>query len=180
MIKKRNIVIVVASAFLLATVSYAQIIQTPFATETTQDIKEALVNIPERVPYGPEVQTLAGEQISLGSTTRDFSINREIYDDILNIQRIMLNLMEMVLNLGIKPETIDAVEINFNTLINMLTNAGIRYNFSSDFTILIRQLRDILADIKNAPRSADFMLIKVRMEVILAEVENALATKLVR
>lgn len=177
---QKLLTLLVASYFTLATFSFAQITQTPFATETDEDIKEALVNLPERVPYGPEVATLAGEQISLGSIKQDFAINQEIYDDILNIQRAMINLMEMILDVGIKPIKLTEIEFGFNAVITMLVNAGIRYNLSTNFAIQINQLRDILTAIKNAPPSSDFMLLKVQLETILAEIENILSTKLVR
>jgi len=178
--KKISITLLVAGCFTLATFAFSQITQTPFANETDEDIKEALVNLPERVPYGPEVATLAGQQISLGSLKQDFAINQEIYDDILNIQRAMINLMEMILNTGIKPSSLTDIEIGFSTVFTLLTNAGIRYNLSNNFAIQVSQLRNILNNIRNAPQSSDFMLLKVQLEVILAEIENILTTKLVR
>jgi hypothetical protein len=177
-LKNVMIIVVVASYFTLATLSFGQLTQTPFATETDEDIKEALVNLPERVPFGHEVATKAGEQISPGSDKSDYQLNQETYNDIYDLQRVLLSLMQMVLDAGIKPEILPRIEAGFGTAITLLTNIGVRYNLSSNFLIQVNQLRAIGNTIKNAPRSADFMLLKVQLEVMLAEIQNILATKL--
>ena len=164
--------------FLMLIVALASA-QSPFVTETPQDLEIAAVNYPERVSRGPEIRTLLGNQITPGTLPEDFRRNQQIYNDIAELNGHMNNLMQMVLNLGIQPTTIDNVQIAMNQLIQMITNAGIRYNFSSDFEIISNQLRGIMNELRAAPTNSYFMLFKARLEVIMAELENALKTKLV-
>lgn len=155
-------------------------LSTQFVKETPQDIEEAIANIPERVPTGNEVFTKAGQQLSPGSVPQDFRINKEIYNDLATIQAAMTELMQLVLNIGIKPTTLPDVQTKMKQVISLIARAGIRYNHETDFSETIKQLRQIMAEIESAPRTADFMLFKVRLEVILAEVENTLLLKLAK
>jgi hypothetical protein len=175
--------LVVAGPLLPATMLYPILQNTPFVTETIQDIKEAFDNIPQRVPYGPEVRTLAGQQISPGVVRSDFRANQEIYNDIFTIQQHMLTLMQMVLDAGKNPSLMPQIQAYMDDLIRLITNAGIKYNFS--FANKIQRLQEIMAELKATPRNAEavvspFMLLKVRLETILAELENALNTKFSR
>lgn len=153
--------------------------QNSFVTETRQDLDVAITNYPERVKLGPEVGTILGNQITPGSLPQDFRINQQIYNDIAEINGQMSNLMQMILNIPLQPTMIDNVEIGMDKFIQLLTNAGITYNQEDSFGTLKNQLLRIMGEIRGAPRTYYFMLFKARLEVIMAEIENALKTKLV-
>ena len=157
----------------------AQPITTQFIQETKEDIREAQVNIPERVPVGPDVFTRAGEQLSPGTTHQDLAINQEIYNDLSLLQGLMSVLMRFVLNVGIAPTNLAQAELQMRELITFIRKIAIRYRFENDFFNKIKQLTGIMIEIKNAPKNADYMLFKARLEVILSEIENALYTRLV-
>lgn len=153
--------------------------QSTFVTETRQDLEIAIDNFPERVKTGPEIRTILGYQITPGTLPRDFRINQQIYNDIAELNGQMNNLMQMILNIPVQPTIIDSVELNMNKFIQLLTNAGIRYNMAADFNTLRNQLVSIMTEIRGTPITAYFMLFKARLEVIMAEIENALRTKLI-
>jgi len=153
--------------------------QTPFVTETKEDLEVAAVNYSERVPRGPEVRTLLGNQITPGTIPQDFRINQQIYNDSAELNGHFNNLMQMVLNIGIQPTILFNVERGMNQLVQMITNAGIRYNMPSDFETIRDQLMRIMSEIRAAPLNYNFMLFKARLEVLMAEIENAIKTKLV-
>ena len=155
-------------------------VATSYIRETREDIQEALINFPERVPSGPEVRTNAGAQLTLGSVPRDFRINQEIYNDILILQSKMQKIVQLTLNLGIKPALLDEAKSSMNAFLTLLEKMGIRYGMRADFTLIQNELRQILQDISNAPQEADFMLFRPRLETVIAEIENALRTKFVR
>ena len=165
---------------IVSCLSADQNVSTSFIRETPEDIQEALVNFPERVPKGPEVKTIYGSQLTPGDLRSDLKINQQIFNDIAQFQITMAQLMQMVLTLGTNPTLLDAVQVNMNLLQTMLTNAGIRYNLVANFDILKRELAQIRAEIVGAPRTTDFMLFRPRLETILAVIENKLRTLLVR
>ena len=156
-----------------------QSVSTSFIRETREDIQEALVNFPERVPTGPEVRTMYGAQLTPGNVRSDLVVNQQIFNDIAQIQITLHQLMETILDLGIKPSLLDAVKVNMNLLMEMLTKAGIRYNLVANFDILKRELSQILVEVIQAPRTTDFMLFRPRLETILAIIENKLKTQLI-
>ncbi len=153
--------------------------QSPFVTETRQDLEIAIDNFPENVKGGPEVRTILGNQITPGTLPQDFRINQQIYNDIAELNGQMNNLMQQILNIPLQPTSIDNVQLNMNKFIELLTNAGIRYNMAADFTTLTNQLISIMSEIRGTPITAYFMLFKAKLEVIRAEIENALRTKLI-
>ncbi len=151
----------------------------PFVTETRQDLEIAVNNYPERVKGGPEVETILGNQIVPGTLPRDFRINQQIYNDIAEINGQMNAIMQMILNIPVQPTIIDTIQLNMTKLHQMLTNTGIRYNLTDDFDTLNYQLSEMMRELRNTPITAYFMLFKARLEVIMAEIENALKTKIV-
>jgi hypothetical protein len=153
--------------------------QTPFVTETKEDLEVAAANYPERVPRGPEVRTILGNQITPGTVPQDFRINQQIFNDIAELNGNFNNLMQMILNIGIQPTMLLNVQRGMDQLVQMVSNAGIRYNMSSDFETIRKQLLAIMAEIRAAPLNYNFMLFKARLEVLMAEIENAIKTKLV-
>lgn len=186
MICKSKLIGLVAGSFILATLSCHLFTQTKYIVETPYDIQEALVNIPEKVPVGHEVYTLAGEQLTPGVVPSDFRRNQEIYNDIALLQNHMIDLMQMVLDLEIRPHLLPGVQKQMSELITMISNAGIRYDLTAELSVFIRQLNTLMQEIIAVPKTPDpqapvsrFMLFKARLEVILAEIENLLLTKLV-
>lgn len=155
-------------------------VSTSFIRETPEDIKEALVNFPERVPSGPEVQTLYGTQLTLGDIRNDRAINRFIFNDLAQFQVIFQRLVQMVLNLGINPTLLPLVTDTIDEINIMLTHAGIRYNLVAQFALKRDELAQLRIDILQSSRSTDFMLFRPRLETMLAEIENILKTMFVR
>ena len=151
-----------------------------FIKETISDIREALVNTPEKVPSGPDVKTRAGQQLTPGSTPKDFAKNKEIYNDISTIQTSMNELMQLVLNVGLDTKALEQVQSYMAKIVELVSKLAIRYDLRADFEINIKQLQGIAVEIANAPKSADFMLFKTRLETTLAEIQNKLYTKLER
>lgn len=159
---------------------------TQYITESKEDIDEALVNFPERVPTGPEVYTLRGRQISPGSLPRDFRINKQIYNDIAELQ-IQINLLiQTVLSLAYQPAGLTKAQLEMRDLLEMFGNAGIRYNMVREFEIFRDRLIDIRQDLE-APNKYDkianpynyYLTIRFQLETIMSEIENALKLKLV-
>lgn len=186
-IKIALIFFIVAGYIGSATYLLMAVTTTQYIHETIEDINEAIVNIPERVPAGPEVRTLAGEQLTTGAVPKDFAINREIYNDTLKIQEMMIELMRLVLLLEAKPFLLEKVKKQMGAIIYLVAFLGVRYNFIQQFSILIKQLQEIMAEIEQSPPQIfviehpdyGYMLFKARLEVILAEIENKLRTKLI-
>ena len=174
--KHKNWIFIFASIFPQFSL-YAQT-ASQFIKETISDIKEAIVNTPEKVPSGPNVTTRAGQQLTSGATPKDFAKNQEIYNDISTIQTTMNELMQLVLNVGIDPKALEQVHSQMAKVVELVSKLAIRYELRSDFEISIKQLQGIAVEITNAPKSADFMLFKTRLETILAEIQNKLYTKL--
>lgn len=166
-------------SFLLLLTGVNVFTQTPFVTETKEDLEVAAVNYPERVPRGPEVVTLLGSQIVPGAVPQDFRINQQIYNDVAELNGHFNNLMQMILNIGIQPTMLLNVQRGMDQLVQMVSNAGIRYNMASDFETIRKQLMAIMSEIRAAPINYNFMLFKARLEVLMAEIENAIKTKLV-
>jgi hypothetical protein len=89
----------------------------------------------------------------------------------------MLNLEQIVLDMGIQPRHFTQLQISMNELMSMLTKAGIRYNVS--FQTMIQQLNAWMAEVAAAPRTANFGIFKATLEDRLAEIVNLLTqTKL--
>ena len=72
-------------------------VSTSFIRETPEDIQEALVNFPERVPKGPENTYSHGAQLTPGALRSDLKINQQIFNDIAQFQITMQQLMQIVL-----------------------------------------------------------------------------------
>lgn len=151
---------------------------TQFIKETRSDIQEAIVNIPERVPSGPEVLTRAGQQLTPGKVKKDFVINQEIYNDLDQLTDIANRLMKNVVALSSDYSLKETVLLQLTTLSQLISGLGIRYNFTSQFDSALKEITTIQQEIKVTPKAADFMLFKVRLEIILAQIENAIRTKL--
>ena len=154
---------------------------TQYITETKEDIEELLVNFPERVPSGPEIYTLRGRQISPGSLPRDFRINKQIYNDIAELQIQINSLIQTVLSLAYQPERLSKAQLEIRDLLEMFANAGIRYNMKREFDIKQERLIDIRNDLEK-PNTYDkianpynfYLTIRFQLETIMAEIENAL------
>ncbi len=175
--------------------TYVATPQTTFITETPEDIEEAYLNYPERVPRGPEVRTIAGLQISPGSLPGDFAKNREIYNDIQIIQNNMLELMQMIINIQDDPYMLQKARQKLPIILQIITNLGIRYNLTSEFNILRDRLKAYLAEVytsmenmlkaeksRNPDESAqviNFWVYRFNLEQYMAEITNKLRTKLV-
>lgn len=169
-----------ASAFPLAIFCINIPASVSYVQETPEDIQEAIINIKERVPSETTIRTLAGLQQTTGSTTKDALMNQQVYNDIHELQAVMLDLQQIVLNMGIKPQSFTQLQITLNEFINMLRKAGDRYNLSSHFDTIIKELIEWRAEVAAAPRTANFGIFKATLEKILAEIVNLLLqTKLV-
>lgn len=167
-----------ASAFPLAIFSVNVPASVSYVQETPEDIQEAIINIKERVPSETTIRTLSGLQQTTATLTKDVLINQQIYNDIKEITDVMLELEQIVLNMGIKPQSFEALQIRMNELISMLKKAGLRYNVSLDTTL--KQLNEWMAEVAAAPRTANFGIFKATLEKILSEIVNLLEqTKLV-
>lgn len=152
----------------------------PPVIETREDLEIAATNFPERVPKGTEIKTLLGNQIIPGSLPQDFRKNQQIFNDIAELNAHINSIMRMIADLSVKPKLIADVQKAMDQLKQMVSNAGIRYNFSPSFSIRNKEISEIMEDLRASPPPAtSFMLFKARLEVIMAVLENALKTKLV-
>lgn len=157
-----------------------QQLSTTYIRETPEDVKEALVNFPERVPGGPQVRTLYGKQLVLGDVRSDLRINQIIYDDIATVQIIMQRLIQLIINLGTDPSLLDSVKRTMAHLFVQLDEMGKRYGLRTEFAIKKNELTQLLTEVIQSSRSTDYMLFRFRLETTLAEIENILKTKFVR
>ena len=172
----KYLVLCVASFFPLATFAVNVPASVSYIEETPQDIQEALANM-ERVPTGTTIRTLSGLQQSRATTTKEARVDQQIYNDIKEITDVMLALEQIVLDMGIQPQSFIPLQIRMNELISMLRNAAIRYNVSLD--TMIQQLNALMAEVAVAPRTANFGIFKATLEDRLAEIVNLLTqTKL--
>lgn len=168
----KYLVLCVAGVFPLATFSVNVPASVSYIEETPQDIQEALINIKERVPSGTTIRTLSGLQQSRATTTKEAREDQQIYNDIKEITDVMLTLEQLVLDMGIQPQSFTQLQIRMNEFISMLTKAGIRYNVS--FQTLIQQLNWWMAEVAAAPRTANFGIFKATLEDRLSEIVNLL------
>ena len=122
-----------------------QPVSTSYIRETPEDVKEALVNFPERVPVGPEVRTLYGRQLVPGDVRSDLRINQIIYDDIAQVQIRMQKLIQLVLDLGVMPSLLDSVKITMANLLKSLDEIAKRYNLVTEFAIRKNELSQMLS-----------------------------------
>lgn len=158
-----------------------------FIQETDEDVKEALVNLPERVPSGPEIATLRGRQITIGNMPNDFRRNRQIYNDIAELQIQINRAIQVALARQKRPILQNKVEVELKELLELLTIAGIRYNQVANFALFRQKIVDIRQDLResyNAYEIANpnnyYMGIRFRLETLSSEIENLLKTLLVR
>lgn len=158
-----------------------------FIQETDEDIKEALVNIPERVPSGPEIATLRGRQITISDMPTDNRRNRQIYNDIAELQIQINRTIQVVMARQRKPILQNQVEIELKELLELLGIAGIRYNQVANFTLFRQRviaIRQDLRDSYNAYEIANpnnyYMTVRFQLETLMAEIENLLKTLLLR
>lgn len=158
-----------------------------FVQETKEDLEQALVNIPERVPSGPEVVTLRGSQITLGDIPSDFARNKQIYNDIAEYQIQINKLIQAVWSRQNNAYAQNKIEDEIKDVLEILAIGGIRYNEVSRFrlwadrVIAIREdLRESYNDYQIANPNNYYMSIRFRLETIMAEIENLLKTKLAR
>lgn len=173
----KYLVLCVAGVFPLATFAVNVPASVSYIEETPQNIQEALINIKERVPSGTTIRTLSGLQQSRATTTKDALEDQQIYNDIKEITDVMLTLEQLVLDMGIQPQSFTQLQIRMNEFIGMLRQAGIRYNVS--FQTLIQQLNWWMAEVAAAPRTANFGIFKATLEDRLSEIVNLLTqTKL--
>ena len=189
---------IVARILFLATPTFAAYVATPqttFITETPEDIEEAYLNYPERVPRGPEVRTIAGLQISPGALPGDFAKNRQIYNDIQIIQNNMLELMQMIINIQDNPNMLQEARAKLPVILQIITNLGILYDLTPEFNVLKDQLKAYLGQVytsmenmlkarraRNPDESAqviNFWVYRFNLEQYMAEITNKLRTKLV-
>lgn len=158
-----------------------------FIQDTKEDIQEALVNFPERVPSGPEVATLRGRQITLSDMPNTKLRNRQIYNDIAELQIQINRIIAVALARQKQPVLQNKLEIELNELMELLAIAGVRYTQVANFT-LFRQsvvaIRQDLRDSYNAYEIANpnnyYMSIRFRLEKLMSEIENLLKTLLIR
>lgn len=158
-----------------------------FIQETTEDIQQALVNFPERVPSGPEIATLRGRQITLSDMPNSQNRNRQIYNDIAELQIQINRTIAVALARQKRPILQNKLEVELNELMELLAIAGVRYTQVANFT-LFRQavvaIRQDLRDSYNAYEIANpnnyYMGIRFRLEKLMSEVENLLKTLLIR
>lgn len=157
--------------------------QSPFVTETRQDLEIAIDNFPEKVKAGPEVGTLQGNQISPGTLPQDFRVNQQIYNDIATFSEYILKIMRMVYDLPAQPLIFENIDIAINQLLAMLVNLGIRYNISSNLDSIRTELVEIREQLRKTPLESRVNTILMvpynRLDVIKSEIENLLRTKLV-
>ncbi len=153
--------------------------QSQYIQESREDLQEALVNTPERLPHGLEIRTQAGLQVTIGDVKQDLAVNRQIYNDLHQLQASFNAVMQKVLNIGINPADRDITIIGLDKTIQFLRALGVRYNEVENFNIIIDQLKEMMQQIKDAPLSADFMLFKARLEQFLFQIEQVLYSKLV-
>lgn len=179
LLNSTRILIGMASIFPLAIYSVNVPDSVSYIQETPQDIQEAIINLKDRVPSQTTLRTLAGLQQDAATTTTGARNNQQIYNDIHELEAVMLELQEQVLNVGIRPQSITQLRITLNEFISMLHKAGIRYNLPSNFQITINQLNEWMGEVAAAPRTANFEIFKATLEVRLAEIVNLLLTKLV-
>lgn len=158
-----------------------------FIQETAEDVQEALVNFPERVPAGPEIITLRGKQITISDMPTDVRRNRQIYNDIAELQIQINRTIQAVLDRQRKPILQNKVEVELKELLDLLAIAGVRYNQVANFTLFRQQvieLRQDLRDSYNAYEIANpnnyYMTVRFKLETLMSEAENLLKTLLVR
>lgn len=158
-----------------------------FVQETKEDVEQALVNIPERVPSGPEVVTLRGRQITLGDIPSDFLRNKQIYNDIAEYQIQINKLIQAVWSRQNNAFSQNKIEDEIKDLLEILAIGGVRYNevarfrLWADRVIAIREdLRESYNDYQIANPNNYYMSIRFRLETVMAEIENLLKTKLAR
>lgn len=158
-----------------------------YIQETAEDIQEALVNFPERVPQGPEIITLRGKQITLSDLPTDVRRNRQIYNDIAELQIQINNTIKAVMDRQRRPILQNKVEVELKELLELLAIAGVRYNQVANFTLFrqrVIELRQDLRDSYNAYEIANpnnyYMGVRFKLETLMSEAENLLKTLLVR
>jgi hypothetical protein len=158
-----------------------------FIQETTEDIQQALVNFPERVPSGPEIATLRGRQITLSDMPNSQNRNRQIYNDIAELQIQINRIIAIALARQKRPILQNKLEVELTELMELLAIAGVRYTQVANFT-LFRQavvaIRQDLRDSYNAYEIANpnnyYMGVRFRLEKLMSEIENLLKTLLIR
>lgn len=158
-----------------------------FVRETWEDIEQALVNIPERVPMGPEVVTLRGKQITLGDIRSDFIKNRQIYNDIAEYQIQINRLIQAVWSRQNNAYSQNKIEDEIKELLEILAIGGVRYNEVSRFRLWANRVIEVREDLRESYNDYQianpnnyYMSIRFRLETIMAEIENLLKTKLAR
>ncbi|GMU19787.1 MAG: hypothetical protein AMXMBFR12_09780 [Candidatus Babeliales bacterium] len=158
-----------------------------FIQETAEDVEQALVNFHERVSVGPEIVTLRGRQITLSDMPTDIRRNRQIYNDIAELQIQINKTIQTVMDRQRNPILQNKVEVELKELLDLLAFAGVRYNQVSNFTLFrqrVIELRQDLRDSYNAYEIANpnnyYMGVRFKLETLMSEIENLLKTLLVR
>lgn len=183
-----NKILILAGIFIPASTLFAPpALNRRFVQETWEDVQQALVNLPEKIPTGPEVVTLRGRQITLGDIPNDFIRNKQIYNDIAEYQIQINRLIQAVWNRQNNAYYQNKIEDEIKDLLEILVIGGIRYNevarfrLWADRVIAIREdLRESYNDYQIANPNNYYMSIRFRLETIMAEIENLLKTKLAR
>jgi hypothetical protein len=158
-----------------------------YIQETAEDVKEALVNFPERVPAGPQVATLRGRQITISDMPVDKSRNRQIYNDIAELQIQINRAIQVALARQKRPILQNKVEVELKELLELLVIAGIRYNQVANFKLFRDQVVEIRQDLRDSYNAYEianpnnyYMGIRFRLETLSSEIENLLKTLLIR
>lgn len=158
-----------------------------FIQETAEDVQEALVNFPERVPAGPEIATLRGRQLTISDMPMDKRRNRQIYNDIAELQIQINRAIQVALARQKRPLLQNKVEVELKELLELLTVAGIRYNQVANFALFRNKVVDIRQDLRDSYNAYEianpnnyYMGVRFKLETLSSEIENLLKTLLVR
>lgn len=158
-----------------------------FIQETTEDIQQALANFPERVPSGPEIVTLRGRQITLSDMPVDIRRNRQIYNDIAELQIQINRTIQVIMARQKRPVLQNQIEVELQELLDLLAIAGIRYNQVANFTLFRQRVIALRQDLRDSYYTYDianpnnyYMGVRFKLETLSAEIESLLKTLLAR